>query len=347
MWPFKKVEINTRDRREREISLLGITVIQYGHIETNGVQETYFEIFPKSFEHNFLDRIIQKIGEEHDFVCIIRANGNGEAYLACLLWDELLRKYKAQKPCIVFHRKILGNVIRVFNTEVPLYFTEDIPYSNYNLYLTHNHIKYNGINFCILQSTLKDASALAGLYLNGYGTPYPDYVRIIHGCSNWGKISPHFIAKDRSVTELVGNLDLNNFVFIIAEANAVNPLPKEFWKQLCERLKNRGIDVFVNTKTGVSEYGKSAFISISQAMWLASMSRGIIGLRSGFSELVSTFPMQKHIIYTKFMWEPITPQNMLRAYSLSYYPQVDTSTLHEYEWEDNVNEILQQIDNEL
>ena len=343
MWPFKKIRINTRDRREREISFLGLTVIQYGHKEINGAQETYLEIFPKSFEHIFLDKIINKIGKKHDFVCLIRANGTGEAYLVCLLWDELVRKYKAQKPCIVFHRKILGDVIRVFDKRTPLYYTEDIPQQHYNLALSHNHIKYKGINFCVLQSTLKDASALAGLYLEGYSTSYPDYVRIKHGCSSWGKISPLFTKEDRLVTELVGDLDLSNFVFIIAEANAVKPLPKEFWKHLCKRLKDKGIDSVINTKTGTCQYGRSAAITVSQAMYLASRSKGIVAIRSGMLELVSSFPVQKHIIYTKFMWEPITPQNMIRGYSLFSYPSIDSSTIHEYEWKDNIRELIEQI----
>ena len=343
MWPFKKIEINTRDHREREISFLGITIIQYGCKGTNGVKESYLEIFPKSFEHIFLDRIIQTIGGKYDFVFLLRADGIGEAYLLCLLGDELVQKYKAKKPCIAFHRRVQGEVVRIFDKTSPLYYTESLTYHDYNRALVHSQVKYKGINFCVWPQTLHNSRKMNEGYCQSYKTPYPEHVRKKHTLKGWGKISPQLTEGNRSVSNHLQNFNMMDFVFIIAEANAEKSLPREFWIQLCDRLKQKDIDVFVNTKTGVSRYGKSAPINVSQAMYLASKSKAVIGIRCGFTELISSFPVQKHIIYTDYMWEPITAKKMVNAYSLSSYPGVDQRTLHEYAWEDDTDALINRI----
>ena len=343
MNPLKKVENNTRKCKECEIRFFGIPIARYGREEVGGITEEYFKIFPKSFEHAFLDKVIQKIARKHDFVLLLRANGNGDTYLACLLWKELVRKNKAKSPCIVFHRRIFEDVIRVFDEKTPLYFTEDLTYHDYNRSLIHDHITYRGIKFVVWPQTLHDSQKMSELYSRGGGAPYPEYIKNKHSLKNWGGIFPHFSEKDQALARPVNDLELSKFVFIIAEANAVKPLPDEFWRRLHDCLKQKGIDVFVNTKTGISKYGKSASISIKQAMYLASKSKAIISIRCGLAELISSFPIQKHIIYTSFMWEPIPAKRMMNVYSLFSYPMIDSQTLHEYEWQDKIDVLVRQI----
>ena len=343
MWPFKKIRINACDRKEREIRFLGIPIFQYGYRKFDGFKESYLKIFPKSFEHAFLDKIIQEIGHKYDFVLLIRTKGIGETYLSCLFWRELVQEHKAKSPCIVFHRRELKNIIRLFDCNTPLYLTENLTYRDYSYALIHNNIKYKKIEFCTWQFVLADARKMAKIYLRDCTIPYKEYVRIRQNLKDSEFLSPHFSEEDLSVTNLVHDLDVNNFVFVITDANSTRSLPKEFWRRLCDRLREKGMDVFVNTKNGVSEYGKSTPISIGQAVYLASKSQAIISIRCGLVELLSSFPVQKHIVYTQWMWEAIPPEKVLKVYSLSSYPGVHPETLHEYAWQDDTDALISRI----
>ena len=329
---------------EREICLCGLPIVQYGTKKFSGFKEKYCDISPKSFEHVFLDKILDIIGTSHDLVCLIRANGNGEAYLICLAINELIEKYNAKNPCIVFHRKIFEDVIKVFQPNITMYYTENLQYNNYCNSLFHNHIRYKGIDFLVMQCPLKGMKNLAQDYLNGNNEPYPIVIKKIHNLKEYSKVHMQFSDNDKSIIDQVGNLNIDNFVFFIPEANCVRDISEEFWTKLAGKFRKKGIDVFVNTKTGTSNYGVSTQTTISQAMYLASLSKGIIAIRSGFSELVSTFPIQKHIIYPYFKYEPITPKNMIKSYSITTYPEVDKDKIFEYDTEKlSEDEIIEKI----
>lgn len=79
-------------------------------------------------------------------------------------------------------------------------------------------------------------------------------------------------------------LNLENFIFIAPEASFFKPIPKSFWKKLIKRLKQKGFDIFMNSK---KFEGKKAKLSLQEAISLANLSKGIITLRCGFSEVLT------------------------------------------------------------
>ena len=111
-----------------------------------------------------------------------------------------------------------------------------------------------------------------------------------------------------------------------------------------ELVKESGLDVFVNTKDGVCSYGKSAAITISQAMYLASKSKAIISTRCGLLELLSTLNVPKFVFYTAHNFQPISAKDMMKSSSLYDYPMVFPDTVFEYDNElQDEEEILNDI----
>ena len=75
-------------------------------------------------------------------------------------------------------------------------------------------------------------------------------------------------------------------------------------------------------------------LNIAEALYLAQISKGIIGLRCGFIELMSMFDVTKHIIYTSCKWNTI-PQ-IKNVTTLLNYPFVKPETIFEYEQTDGI-----------
>ena len=145
-------------------------------------------------------------------------------------------------------------------------------------------------------------------------------------------------------------LNVNNFVFLSPEANSMELLPKAFWNTLAKILISQDYDVFCNImdKDNHIEGAKSCYLNLAEAYLLASQAKMIVGLRSGFTEILSISNVTKHIIYNLAPSKKI-PSSLLRNffenYSLTKYPNVDINTLfeHKHYLTDDLDEILSRI----
>lgn len=128
------------------------------------------------------------------------------------------------------------------------------------------------------------------------------------------------------------NLNLSNFVIISPEANSTGLLSKNFWEQIVNYLNARGVDVFCNVidpKNTINNT-KSMFLNYQECCLLASKSKGIIGLRSGFLELLCTLNIPMYVIYNLYE-HPQTNflKNLYENYTMYKYPNV-SKKLKEY-----------------
>lgn len=66
-------------------------------------------------------------------------------------------------------------------------------------------------------------------------------------------------------------------------------MEKDFWDNLCEKLKNQGYEVFCNSMDfkNLIKDSTSTFLTYEEAIELAKYATAIIGLRSGFLECLS------------------------------------------------------------
>lgn len=86
------------------------------------------------------------------------------------------------------------------------------------------------------------------------------------------------------------------------------------------------------------EYGiaKTCFLTLEEAFYLASLSKGVIGLRSGIFELlayIKNIPIVS--IYTKFgqrgNFKEMASEKVLTGFTLTKLPNVNVNNLFEYD----------------
>jgi len=316
---FEKIKIG----KEREIRFLGFPILQYGKKNIPNGTEKYIKLFPKSFEYKVLSTISNELKEHYDVVWICRVNAIGENYLLNFLYKEVIKNKEAKKYCFVFHDnnaqnakvfELLGNT-NTFITSVPLLYLNSV--------LQKKKYKYKNTEFIVHHCPLSDTSKF--LHKDEH---YADVIKNLVGATKYEKIK---ICFPQQLQDKVNNIiNLKNFIFINPEVKSLQPMSDEFWLNLITNLKQKGYEIFINSKSGISKYGYSAKLDIVEAMYLASKAEFIVSMRTGFSELVSTFNIPKHIIYTDSIFEQNTAQKTFALFSLKKYPSVDKNTICEY-----------------
>lgn len=317
--------------KEREIRFLGFPILQYEK-EEEVSKKTRYEIFPKSLEHKVCDMILGQIPAEHDLIIIARA-GLGEVYILNFMLSDIISKYNAKKTCVVSNKEHYSSVFKMYSPDIPFY-SLDIDNTLLNRSIINRVLKYNKKIFNINPCTFYEISN----YFTSCETKQDNrhYIDMLKEFCNIKEfelkscIFPDNI--DASIMAKFSGLNFDNFVYVVTDANFIKPLDNHFWDELSLSLKNKGYDVVFN----------SVDISIPEARYLASKSKGIIALRCGFSEILSAINVQKHILYTECMFNNIP--NLKDILTLSKYPNVDNTTLNEYVLQnDNQDVVLQDI----
>ena len=327
---FEKVKINNGKSKEREIRILGFPICKYGKVYNNNTKEKYCEIFPKKYIYNVLDQIINQIGTQYDYVWICRVNAIGENYLLNFLYDEVVANNNIKKYCFVFHQnnKHVAEIFKLFSP-VETYITS-VPLAILNSVLEEKEYFYKNIKFHVHHCPLKETSS----FLSG-DKHYTQVIKELVGATKYYNKNIKIPSHDFKLS--LSNLNIDNFVFINPEVKSLKPLSCEFWSNLCTELKNKGYDIYVNSKKGVSSLGHAAQLSIIEALYLASKAKYIITMRTGFSELLSCLNIPMHTIYTDSIFEDNSVAKVRTLFSLQSYPLVNTKTLYEYQ---EINETL-------
>ncbi len=322
MWPFKKIRINACDRKEREIRFLGIPIFQYGCRKFDGFKESYLKIFPKSFEHKALDKIISFLPKDntYDHVWIVRTIGLGESHLLNYMMEELVTKWKVKNPCFMSHRVVYKDMFGLYNA-IPFYHIK-IKYLDYALYLSTRNLKYKGQWFHVHHCTYDESTVWRQRKLEGKDkTHATETYKKDAGIKKFNDAALRFPEDvKKSTLKKVEGLNTDKFIFFAPEAQGAKRINADQWGVLFSKLKEAGFDVFVNTVSGLYPYGRSARLSVAQAVYLASLAKGIVALRSGFSEILCAVRNRHelHVIYTEFRGFSTT--DFFDTYTLVNYP---------------------------
>lgn len=95
--------------------------------------------------------------------------------------------------------------------------------------------------------------------------------------------------------------DYNNSVLLCPQANSVATLDISFWIKLAELIKANGyLPIFLRTEN--LESYKSIDFPIQDTISICNNFHGIVSLRSGFCDLISTCDTKKMIIYPHIQW---------------------------------------------
>lgn len=131
-------------------------------------------------------------------------------------------------------------------------------------------------------------------------------------------------------------LNLDNFVFLCPESQSNEDTDKDFWGNLVDDLYNKGYDVFLNALNQNPKYGtaKTCFLTFEEAYYIASLSKEIIGLRSGFIEYLTSIPdIPITCYYTDFkdrgLLKPLSAEQVLNGFTLKALPNTNIRHIKE------------------
>ncbi|HIS36629.1 TPA: hypothetical protein IAC10_08380 [Candidatus Scatousia excrementigallinarum] len=142
-------------------------------------------------------------------------------------------------------------------------------------------------------------------------------------------------------------LNLDNFVFLCPESQSNENPAKDYWINLTNEFYEQGYDIFINTLSLDPAYGlgKTCFLTFDEAYYIASLSKQIIGLRSGFIEVLTTIRnIRLTCLYTDFKdrgeLKPIDAETVLKGFSLKKLPNVIENNISESICQNNNKESI-------
>ena len=247
-------------------------------------------------------------------------------------------KKGAKNACFILH----GNnaryldILKMF-ADVDIFIT-DIPLTIINTIFTKFVYKFDGTEFHIHHCPLsKTADFLSFKTKEHYTKTIMRYAGATKYKSLNCKINNNMISQ---VCSKIIGLNKEKFVFIIPEYKSLIPLSETFWENLCNLLKLKGYDIYINSRAGINDFkvGITADLTLSDALCLASLAQGIIGMRSGFSEILTTLRVPMHIIYNNSIFGNANDILVSKIFTLKDYPNSAPQKIFEYCTSNNTEE---------
>lgn len=332
---FQKIKFkNYSEFRLLNIPVFGIEK----NIENKKIKLYFLPI--NNLKKIMLEGIISIVGNKFDDVIFIRS-GLGELYLINFFIDDLIKKYNLKNVCYANFRNINCNW-KCYN-KLPFVMLPEEFYIARDI-LQKNIYTINGKKVLVHFPRLEMDKIVKKHCIST--EHHFDSVLKFYGLSrkNINKISNN-ITKDEQQKSLAflknKNINIDNFIFISKYANSTEAISENFWNDLKREIEKQNYDVVFNTKE----------ISISQATYIASLSKGIIGVRSGFMEGLSIINDKKiFVLYKDLKSVKLVADKFIDTYSLKLYPFVQEENIFEYNANKNTNnqiivDIITKLDN--
>lgn len=323
----------------REYHFCGFPIIQYMKTE-EGIK---FKLFPKKDKlliYKVLDKIISYVGDEYKDIFIIRS-GLGEAYLLNFYIDDFISKVGAEKACFYVPKLNRQRTWDCYN-KLPLFIGE-LENCNLKYILTQGTYYYKNRKIIVCQplSIIDDIVKKHRISDRHHIDCLLDYFQLDRKNIKPVQFNIKNEEKDAAIKILQEkNINISNFIFISKEANSTDKLDDIFWKELESKIKKLGYDICYNSKE----------FNISMAIYIASLSKGIVSLRSGFCEGLSLLSQNIpiHILYQDLITTHLSADRFIKAYTLKQYPFVNPHKIYEYNaLNTQYNEIYNNIINTL
>lgn len=113
-------------------------------------------------------------------------------------------------------------------------------------------------------------------------------------------------------------------------------LPVNFWLNLTHAFKRNGFDVVFNARINMTDncLGHNFFTTFGESMALVQKARAVVGLRSGWLDLINPVCRQTIAIYTPFRNRgsiaPLSAHKVQKAFSLELLPDHEQNRISEW-----------------
>ncbi len=351
---------------EKEIRLFNVPVAEYGCRKFTFSEvvsyEKYFNLFPfKGIKECFFDNILVQLDGDYDDIYVYRMVAIGDAYFFSLMLKNLIKKKGSGRPVIVSLNQNSAEVFRMFSPDVvckTVNFNKRLALEIFYNDIENNGFEYKGkrffsyINKELIYNIHRDVR-------NSIKNNDGNFSFIHHLQKYYALFERNFsypvissVAK-KNVLDFIrsSGLNINKFIFLSPLASSNCSYDIVFWKSLCAHLRSKGYDVFLNSYVNNLEIEDCVcnLFGLEETYYLAGLSKGIISLRSGLNDFLSTVDVPQHILYTKFRCDVVSSADEnIKQFSLKYLPAVNTDNLFEYNTETQTyyeleNSILERI----
>lgn len=315
-----------------ELYFLNILLLKYSNFTKGHSTYSYIDIFSNKSSKIIFDRILrfQNI-KQYEHIFIIRPKAFGETYMFNYFYKALIEKYNIMNSCIIVVNPSQKCLLQVFGNESYLI---DLDFNKMNSAFKQNIYKYKKHIFHIYPNVLKDSIYLFENFESGM--TYPNALKNNLKINNYNECHFNFNSEMiKNVKRKLQNLGLNfeKVILFLPEAHTIESLNSSFWKELANDFDILGYDVIynVNNTENFSKYTPNLALDIDEVLYLASISKCIVALRSGLCEPMTRFNTMMQVIYTAHKFSNISSAKMLDFSRLTAYPMVSNKNILEYD----------------
>ena len=306
-------------------------------IEDNFLKFTYLKILKKqiSLADDFYRKYLKNIKTGFDDVYILHSP-SGEMFLFfAYLVKAVLKKNGSKTPLFVALRKYHQDILKLYFPEAHCICLDDL-----KLKVTNDFCVAHGHNFYMIFAQKHFQNVEKSIFENEIGEVHY-FNSILHALALKAEdiTEPVIHINDevkQNVEQKIREIELkqDNFVIIAPEARTCEELPITFWEKLVQELRARNIDVFLNAtnKKYLMCDCKSMPLDYQEVYCLAQKAKGVISLRSGFSEFLMSTKIPNVAIYTKFRNRQeyaFSVEKGISAFTMTKMPYVNADKIKE------------------
>ena len=316
------------------IKILGICLIKSKVENLYNLREKFYllgiPIFSKNNKYKisnlYKEFVVQKFGHYDTYICF--SSGIGENFLLFLHFNEFIKKYSSKKILLLVDKKSIYDCYKLFNYKYPIKILEDPR----NMFLDKSSV-YKEKTF-IVPLNYEYYRKVESSILNNNTHYYENLKKELEIIS--APRVPVSHKENKMINNIAKNVLESTFVIIMPEAFSIQKCSLYFWQTLITKLKQHNIKIFHSVEFGIPFKDNELAINfnISELIQLAKYAKCIIGVRSGFLEVVSTISGVPTIaIYNAFaphLNNKLTSQQILKGFSLKKLPM--NQPIKEYDY---------------
>lgn len=336
---FEKIKIG----KEWEISIFNLVICQYEIKEEGKKEYNYLHILPpQRLREKFFDELLENIGNQYSDYFIFRG-GSGDFYLMRFFVKSLISKIKAQNPVFITKKENLIKLAQLIGFPYPIiYYNFDLAKSNIfenAIYKDKRFIAFHSKSF--VSQLYQDAKI-------GKINKFKDTLYPIESCENVNieryvrnNTSLNLYDIDCKLKKLKLNID--KFILLVPHSISCKQLDDVFWRNLQQKLKEKGFDVLVNSDTATWADKKYLFSYEELFILLQKRAKGVIGLRCGLFDIISWINIPMHIIYSGSYLLDLPASVFMKIHTLTDMPNSREDCIKQYIAGEDLDQLLHSI----